>query len=65
MPKDPQSNPAPQVLTDEDIGVVTGGSPSGTGKTLSATLLGQTLNGKGNTAMQEEIEMVVERLERG
>ncbi len=58
----------PEILADQELDAANGGlfsGASGTGKTLSAPLLGQQTSTKGNTAMTEEIEMVIERLERG
>ena len=53
-------------VSDADLDAAAAGfaGPSDTGKTLTGALLGKELNGSPQ-GMQEEIEMVIERLERG
>jgi SpoVK/Ycf46/Vps4 family AAA+-type ATPase len=58
----------PEILADQELDAANGGlfsGASGTGKTLSAHLLGKQCASNGNSALTEEIEMVIERLERG
>lgn len=63
-----KENSANHDLTDDALDDAQGGlfaGASGTGKTMNAALLGKERARAANSAMTEEIEMVVERLERG
>lgn len=59
-----KTDQTPETIADADLDAAAGAGPAGTGKTLSAPLLGKYINGSSH-GMQEEIEMVIERLERG